>query len=74
MRATPATWDEADTWLTVLVQHGHLHHVEAGPDGIWAVRRTPDGLPWTLHHPVLALDYIAEVLLGVRTPNAEDHR
>lgn len=74
MRTTPAAWDEADSWLTVLVRHGHLHHVETGPDGTRAVHRTPDGLPWTLHHPVLALDYVAEVLHGIRDPRAGGHR
>jgi hypothetical protein len=66
MRTTSATWNEVDTWLTVLVRHGHLHHAEAGADGTRSVRRTPDSVPWTLHHPVLALDFVAEILHDVR--------
>lgn len=72
MRTTSATWAEADTWLTVLVRHGHLHSAESGPDGTRAVRNTPLGVPWTLHHPVLALDYVAEILHDVRDPQAKD--
>jgi hypothetical protein len=62
MRTTPATWAEVDTWLAVLCQHGHVHHVEPGPNGTWTVQRSRHSAPWTLHHPVLAMDWIAEVL------------
>lgn len=74
MRTTPATATEADTWLTVLRDRGHLHHVQTGPDGTWTVQRTPDAGPWTLHHPVLAIDYIADILRDVRSRSAETGR
>ncbi|MGW7517789.1 hypothetical protein ACWGJ2_19590 [Streptomyces sp. NPDC054796] len=66
MRTTPPTTDEIDAWLTVLRAHGHLHDAEPGPEGSWTVRRTPTGTPHTLHHPILALDYIADVLREAR--------
>ncbi|MFF3689967.1 hypothetical protein [Streptomyces sp. NPDC002187] len=66
MRTTPATRAEADAWITVLSQYGHLHHAETGPDGAWTVQRTPASTQRTLHHPVLALDFVAEVLRDVR--------
>ncbi|GAB3113377.1 hypothetical protein GCM10027160_17180 [Streptomyces calidiresistens] len=74
MRTTPAAREEADVWLTVMVRHGHLHHVESGADGTWSVQRTPDSVPWTLHHPVFVLDYVAEILRDVRRPRGEGHR
>ncbi|MDJ1136263.1 hypothetical protein [Streptomyces iconiensis] len=66
MRTTPPTTEEIDVWLAVLRVHGHLHHAEPGSEGTWTVRRTPASTPHTLHHPVLALDYIADVLRDVR--------
>ncbi|CDR10486.1 hypothetical protein [Streptomyces iranensis] len=66
MRTTPPTNDEIDAWLTVLSAQGHLHRAQSGPDESWTVWRTPSSTPHTLHHPVLALDYIAELLRAVR--------
>ncbi|MFG3255263.1 hypothetical protein [Streptomyces sp. NPDC048172] len=71
MRTTPPTSDEIDVWIAVLRDHGHLHCAESGPDRSWTVQRTPSSTPHTLHHPVLALDYIAEILRDVRL-GAED--
>ncbi|POX43044.1 hypothetical protein C3486_02145 [Streptomyces sp. Ru73] len=66
MRTTPPTTDEIDAWITVLHAHGHLHAAVLGPEGTWTVRRTPTSTPHTLHHPVLALDYIAQTLRDIR--------
>ncbi|MDT3395284.1 hypothetical protein RKE29_01235 [Streptomyces sp. B1866] len=66
MRTIPATAAEADAWLTVLHTRGHLHRLHTGPDGAWTVHRTPDSPPWTLHDPVLAMDYVAAILRDVR--------
>ncbi|MFG3112870.1 hypothetical protein ACGF4C_00560 [Streptomyces sp. NPDC048197] len=74
MRTTPATHAEADAWITVLRDHGHLHRAEPGPDGSWTVQQTPECTPRTLHHPVLALDYVAEILRDVRGHTAETPR
>ncbi|MDX2695425.1 hypothetical protein [Streptomyces ipomoeae] len=74
MLTTPATAAEADAWLTVLHRRGHLHRVEAWSDGIWIVHRTPDSQPWTLHHPVLAMDYVADILRDVRRRSPESSR
>ncbi|WP_030253077.1 hypothetical protein [Streptomyces violens] len=74
MRTTPPTTDEIDAWIAVLSAHGHLHHAEPGPDGAWTVRRTPSSRPRTLHHPVLALDYIAEVLREARVEAGDNAR
>ncbi|MEI5525290.1 hypothetical protein WB388_32255 [Streptomyces brasiliscabiei] len=74
MRTTPATAAEADAWLTVLHRRGHLHRVEAGPDETWIVHRRPDSRPWTLHHPILAMDYIAGILRDVRRRSPESSR
>lgn len=65
MRTTPPTTEEIDVWLAVLRAHGHLDRAESGPEGSWTVWRAPS-TPHTLHHPVLALDYIAAVLRDVR--------
>ncbi|MFJ9419998.1 hypothetical protein ACIRPT_38470 [Streptomyces sp. NPDC101227] len=62
MRITPATHAEADAWITVLRDHGHLHRAEPGPEGSWTVQRTQASTPRTLHHPVLAMDWIEEIL------------
>ncbi|MFD1660179.1 hypothetical protein ACFSL4_18735 [Streptomyces caeni] len=74
MRTTPATAAEVDAWLTVLHRRGHLHRAEAGPGGIWIVHRRPDSRPWTLHHPILAMDYVAEILRDVRRKSPESSR
>lgn len=66
MRTTPPTNDEIDAWLAVLSAHGHLHRAQSGPDESWTVWRAPSSPPRTLHHPVLALDYIAELLREIR--------
>ncbi|WP_328337051.1 hypothetical protein [Streptomyces violaceus] len=66
MRTTPATHAEAEAWITVLRRYGHLHRAESGPDGAWTVQRTANSQPRTLHHPVLALDFVAEILRDVR--------
>jgi len=71
---TAATPAEVDAWITVLHGRGHLHSAEATPEGIWTVRRTPDSLPVTLHHPVLAMDHIADVLLDLRRRDREGSR
>ncbi|GAQ54856.1 hypothetical protein [Streptomyces acidiscabies] len=73
MRSTPATAAEVDAWLTVLHTHGHLHHRETHPDGTWSVREHPDSIPWTLHHPVLAMDWI-EALVREIAANEPDTR
>ncbi|MFF4927138.1 hypothetical protein ACFY4B_41810 [Kitasatospora sp. NPDC001261] len=74
MRTTPATWAEADSWLAVLHQRGHLHRVETGPDGTRSVQRGRHPVPWTLHHPVLALDFIEDLLLDIRQRETEAGR
>ncbi|MFJ1602574.1 hypothetical protein ACIOHS_04260 [Streptomyces sp. NPDC088253] len=74
MRTTPATPAEADAWITVLRRYGHLHRAEPGPDGTWTVQRTPASTPRTLHHPVLALDFVAEVLHDVCRTKAQTPR
>ncbi|MGW5679935.1 hypothetical protein ACWEV4_33505, partial [Streptomyces sp. NPDC003860] len=74
MRTTPVTHAEADAWITVLHQRGHLRHVERGPDGAWTVRRTVTSRPWTLHYPALALDYAAEILRDLRRTAPETCR
>ncbi|MFD9816567.1 hypothetical protein [Streptomyces sp. NPDC059080] len=74
MRTRPATPTEVDSWLTVLHQHGHLHHAQPGPDTTWTVQRTQDSRPWTLHHPVLAMDWIEERVRNIRQQNPETHR
>ncbi|MEU3712182.1 hypothetical protein [Streptomyces catenulae] len=74
MRTRPATPTEVDSWLAVLHQHGHLHHTEAGPNTTWIVQRTRDSRPWTLHHPVLAMDWIEELVRDLRQQNPETRR
>ncbi|WP_441247358.1 hypothetical protein [Kitasatospora sp. McL0602] len=71
MRTTPATPAEVDTWLAVLHQHGHLHHAESGSDATWTVQRRRHSHPWTLLHPVLAMDWIEEVLRDIHQKEAE---
>ncbi|MCX4870871.1 hypothetical protein OHU11_03840 [Streptomyces sp. NBC_00257] len=74
MRTHPATPAEVHSWLTVLHQHGHLHRVHPGPYNTWTVQRTPHGRPWTLHHPVLAMDWIEELVREIRQQNPETSR
>ncbi|MEU8925227.1 hypothetical protein AB0D10_30540 [Kitasatospora sp. NPDC048545] len=74
MRTTPATWAEADSWLAVLTQRGHLDRVETNPDGARSIQRGPNSRPWTLHHPVLALDFVEDLLLDVRQRDSEASR
>jgi hypothetical protein len=62
MRTTPATATEVDAWLTVLRQRGHIHDVQNPCDGTWVVRQHPAESPWTLHHPVLAMDWIEDLI------------
>ncbi len=71
MRTNPATPAEVDSWLTVLHQHGHLHRAESGPDNTWTVQRRRHSHPWTLHHPVLAMDWIEAVVRDIQQRNAE---
>ncbi|MFB8171407.1 hypothetical protein ACFC60_26040 [Kitasatospora purpeofusca] len=71
MRTTAATWAEADSWLTVLHRRGHLHGVETGPEGTRTVQRSDHSRTWTLHHPVLALDFVEDLLREIRQHDAE---
>jgi hypothetical protein len=70
MRTRPATTAEVDTWLAVLCSHGYLHRAEATPDACWIVQHRPHDRPWTLHHPVLAMDWIEDVLRRIRRHDA----
>lgn len=74
MRTNPATAAEVDSWLTVLHQHGHVHRAEPGPDGTWTVQRRRHSPSWTLHHPVLAMDWIEDILRDAHRRNAETSR
>ncbi|WP_330457420.1 hypothetical protein OIB37_11220 [Streptomyces sp. NBC_00820] len=74
MRTRPATPTEVDSWLTVLYQRGHVHRAQSGPDNTWTVQRTPHSRPWTLHHPVLAMDWIEEVVREIRQQDPETSR
>ncbi|MEV0536785.1 hypothetical protein [Kitasatospora sp. NPDC050463] len=74
MRTTPATWTEADSWLTVLHQRGHLHRVEIGLDGTRTVQRGQHSRPWTLHHPVLAIDWIEDLVRDIQQYDTETSR
>ncbi|MFD5469599.1 hypothetical protein [Streptomyces sp. NPDC127105] len=71
MRTNPATPAEVDSWLTVLHQRGHLHRAESGPGNTWTVQRRPHSRPWTLHHPVLAMDWIEEVVRDIHQHDTE---
>lgn len=62
MRTKPATTAEVETWLAVLVRYGYLHTAEPGPNGGWTVWRGRHNRAWTLHHPVLAMDFIEDIL------------
>ncbi|MFD4337861.1 hypothetical protein ACFWPP_11805 [Streptomyces anulatus] len=74
MRTHPATPAEVDSWLTVLHQRGHLYRAQSGPDGTWIVQREQQSRPWTLHHPVLAMDWIEEVVREVEQQDPETSR
>lgn len=64
MRTTSTTRLEADAWIAVLIRYEHLH--KSGPEETWTVKRTPASTPQPLHRPVLALDFVADVLRDVR--------
>ncbi|MEU6405497.1 hypothetical protein [Streptomyces sp. NPDC046985] len=74
MRTHPATPTEVNSWLTVLHQRGHLHRAQSGPDNTWIVQRTREIHPWTLHHPVLAMDWIEELVRELRQEDPETSR
>jgi hypothetical protein len=74
MRTNPATPVEVDSWLAVLLREGHIHRAEPGPDRTWTVQRRRHSRPLTLHHPVLAMDFIEDVLRDVRQQDAEPGR
>ncbi|GAA2773801.1 hypothetical protein [Kitasatospora cinereorecta] len=74
MRTTPATWAEADSWLAVLEQRGHLHRVETEPDGTRSIQRGRHSRPWTLHHPVLAVDFVEDLVREIRRRDTEATR
>ncbi|MFE2559734.1 hypothetical protein ACFXGT_27645 [Streptomyces sp. NPDC059352] len=74
MRTHPATPAEVDSWLTVLHQRGHLHHAQPGPDDTWIVQREQHDRPWTLHHPILAMDWIGELVREIQQQNPEKSR
>ena len=74
MRTNPAKPAEVDSWLTVLHQRGHLHRAESGPDSTWTVHRRRHSRPWTLHPPVLAMDWIEEVVRDIHQQDAETSR
>ncbi|MGW5366728.1 hypothetical protein ACWER6_06565 [Streptomyces sp. NPDC004009] len=71
MRTNPATPAEVDSWLSVLHQRGHLQRAESGPDNTWTVQRNRRSHPWTLHHPVLAMDWIEEVVRDIHQHDTE---
>ncbi|MFD9428498.1 MULTISPECIES: hypothetical protein [unclassified Streptomyces] len=74
MRTHPATPVEVHSWLTVLHQRGHLHRVQSGSDNTWTVQRERHSRPWTLHHPVLAMDWIEELVREIQQQNPETSR
>ncbi|MGQ4731496.1 hypothetical protein ACUN3E_27965 [Streptomyces sp. Ju416(a)] len=71
MRINPAIAAEVDSWLTVLQRRGHLHHVQSEPDGTWIVQREWHDRPWTLHHPVLAMDWVKDLVRKIQQQNPE---
>jgi len=74
MRTRPATPAEVDSWLAVLHQRGHLYRAESEPDDTWTVQRRRHSRPWTLHHPVLAMDWIEDVVREVHQHDPETSR
>lgn len=74
MRTNPATPAEVHSWLIVLQQRGYLRHAEPGPDNTWTVQRRRLSRPWTLHHPVLAMDWIEEVVRDIHQQDTESSR
>ncbi|WP_405466695.1 hypothetical protein OG783_28790 [Streptomyces jietaisiensis] len=74
MRTTPATSAEVDAWLTVLHRRGHLKAVQEHPDGTWTVQERSTDEPWTLHHPVLAMDWITQVVRRIRVGERNGRR
>ena len=74
MRTNPATATEVESWLTVLHQRGHLYYAEVAPDNTWTVQRRRHSRPWTLHHPVLAMDWIEELIRDVHQQDPEASR
>lgn len=74
MRTRPASAAEVDTWLAVLRSRGYLHRAEPGPDSSWTVQCRPYDRPCTLHHPVLAMDWIEDILRKVRRRDAGSGR
>ncbi|MGV9427976.1 hypothetical protein ACWDO7_27260 [Streptomyces sp. NPDC003656] len=74
MRTRPATPAEVDSWLTVLHQHGYLHLAQSGPDTTWIVQREQQDRPWTLHHPVLAMDWIESLVRDLQQQDPETTR
>ncbi|MYV69220.1 hypothetical protein GT043_25415 [Streptomyces sp. SID2131] len=74
MRTRPATPAEVDSWLTVLHQRGHLHRAQSGPDTTWIVQREEHDRSWTLHHPVLAMDWIEELVREIQQQDPETSR
>ncbi|MEU7514549.1 hypothetical protein AB0B13_21560 [Streptomyces sp. NPDC042898] len=67
----PATPAEVDCWLTVLHQRGHLHHAQPGPDTTWTVQRERHDRLWSLHHSVIAMERIEELVREIRQQNPE---
>ncbi|WP_224274272.1 hypothetical protein [Streptomyces sp. LS1784] len=74
MRTTPATWAEADSWLAVMLQRGHIYRVETDSDGTRSVQCGQHSSPWTLHHPVLTLDFVEDLLREIRQRDNEASR
>ncbi|MBV9023374.1 MAG: hypothetical protein JO362_06185 [Streptomycetaceae bacterium] len=74
MRTTPATSSEVNSWIATLHQAGHLYRAENEPDGTWTVQRRRHSRPWTLHHPVLAMDWIEDLLHDLRQREAGRNR
>ncbi|NEA39874.1 hypothetical protein [Streptomyces sp. SID11385] len=74
MRTHPATTAEVESWLTVLHQQGHLHCARSHPGPTWTVQRRADSRPWTLHHPVLAMDWIEDLVREIRQEKPEKPR
>jgi hypothetical protein len=48
--------------------------VVAGPDTTWTVQHHLHTRPWTLHHPVLAMDWIEKVVRTLHQQDTETNR